>query len=87
MRQDRQSHGSCLLNTKLWVFGGMCGLQFLDSIEVFDVEHTWDWQNLHIQGLTKRSCLAMCPLSATQIIVMGGSFNGSDRDDAVVLDL
>lgn len=44
MKQDRQGHSSCVLGRNLWVFGGMCGINWLNSIEVFDVvDHDSPW--------------------------------------------
>ena len=87
LKQDRHSHGSCLLKSKLWVFGGRCGHHFLDSLEVYDVLHEYfDWQVMGLKMLTKRSCFAISPLSDTEFIIMGGTYDGSDLQDVVILD-
>ena len=86
MQQDRHSHSSCILGTKLWVFGGLCGINWLDLVEYYDVVTMMPWQTCKHSILTGRTCASMSALSQTEILIMGGARTNNDLNDAIVFD-
>ena len=76
-KKPRVRHVSCILGEKIYIF---CGVThdniYLRSIEIFDIQQQSDkakkWELLILDALTKRSDIALCPISDHEILIMGG---------------
>jgi len=71
MNQPRHSHSSCALGDRVYVFGGSDGHAKLDSVESFDVKQN-EWSLFSVEGFTSRIFPVVCPISPTEIVIMGG---------------
>ena len=86
LNEARRSHSSCILGSKIFVFGGRVGEGiFLDSIESLDLSYNQVWQLFRVQTFTPRCAAAVCAFSPTQIVIIGGEyFNGCYHSDVIV---
>ena len=102
MHQARCSHSSCSLGTKIYVFGGTTRtaasdsepLQTSEKIECLDAGTflsgtivRWNILDLPSQScLTTRSRSLMCPISDSELVILGGNSKGTNLADAILLD-
>ena len=95
MNVARVLSSSCVLGDhRVFVFCGMSSTGFLQSIEVLQIRDSASeqmreaWQlvplNL-ISELTPRSYAVVCPVNQSEILVMGGYYDGF-KDDVYVFD-
>ena len=75
-KKPRVCHVSCILGEKIYIFGGVTNDNVsLRSIEIFDIQQSdkaKKWELLILDALTKRSDIALCPISDHEILIMGG---------------
>ncbi|CAL6011788.1 Kelch_repeat-containing protein [Hexamita inflata] len=71
----RAQHTACILNNKMYVFGGMSNTQTFDDLWEFDLQ-TMQFKPIKYDfGRVKPSALyghCMCPLSPTELLICGG---------------
>ena len=86
-------HASTVLDSKVYVICGRDNeFDFLDSVEVLDIVELErsgvalnHWSIFYIRGLIPRQSPAVCSISTTHILVMGGN-NDEDIADAPLID-
>ena len=71
LNKPRNSHSSCVLNDRLYVFGGYRS-KYLSSVEVFDIVKRNTWSLIELPNIEPRAMAIFCPVSETQIIIIGG---------------
>ena len=86
MHQRRQGHSSCVQGRNLWVFGGTCGHNFVSTIELSDLIKNTGFEQIQVPLISMRANPAVCVLNDSKILVAGGSYEGKDRDDAIIFD-
>ena len=75
------------MGRNLWVFGGMCGHEVLDSVEVTDLVAGSRFETLNVPLMRLRASPVVCVLNDAKILIAGGSREGVALDDAIVLDI
>lgn len=86
MHQRRQGHSSCVQGRNLWVFGGTCGHNFVSTIELADLVKNTGFEQFQVPLIWTRANPVVCVLNDSKILVAGGSYEGKDRDDAIIFD-
>ena len=90
----RKHHSSCSLILKLFVLGGIGEEdKLLSSVEMLDTSYQTSqivqlqgWQPLDLPLFTPRTDPAVCAISDTEFVVLGGNDGEVDLNDALVYD-
>ena len=79
----RFDHSSIILNSKLYVMGGIVGFgKRLGSIECFDLKKNFGWYMIvEANEKVERQASAVAAISASQILVYGGQINTGSRSN------
>jgi len=87
MNDVRREHSSCIMNTKLFVFGGFREYFRLDSIECLETDSSGgSWELIHLPVFTKRTHPAVLAIDDNQIVILGGWDNERLNDVIVYND-
>ena len=97
LKEKRNCHSSCMISGWIYTFCGYDAngnnLKSVEKLEVFadiDEQNTTVWQQIPFARIaddfTPRYQTVVCPISDTEIVIMGG-YNGRWLSDAFVLDI
>ena len=103
MNVARESHSSCFIRNKAFVFGGWNqkqNLLDLDTIEMTEVDFYrsqqgipeltgWYWSRIDLIGFKPRAQSVTCVINPRSILVLGGSSmrENADFSDGYILDV
>ena len=88
----RYNHASITLESVVYVVAGFGGKKRLDTIEMLSMapqarsDPDYKWQLFKPAGLTPRKLPAVCPISHTKFVIMGGSGDEDLLSDAIIVD-
>jgi len=86
----RRSHSSCFLDKVLYVFGGYSVAKghILSTVEKLNIGKPGSrWEAFFVNNFTQRILPAVCPISKTEIVIMGGfSMSQGDLGDVLIFD-
>ena len=94
LKTPRKHHSSCSLILKLFILGGIGEEEkLLSSIEMLDTSYRTSeiielqgWQQLELTLFTPRIDPAVCAISDTKFVLLGGNDGEKDMKDALVYD-
>lgn len=89
MNEGREQHNSCILNRKLYVFGGlkMKRENNRTSVEVLDLDNPQQWELLCDHPHLGRNTFVVSPIGPRSIFISSGYLNGQERSDALIFDV
>ena len=83
----RSEHSSCAMHDDVYVFCGWNGSEYLNSIEMFkSSQENALWEIFSIDAISCRNSPVVCPLSDTELLIMGGYAGANYLNDVLILD-
>mmetsp|Transcript_32753 Transcript_32753/g.40533 ORF Transcript_32753/g.40533 Transcript_32753/m.40533 type:complete len:141 (-) Transcript_32753:102-524(-) len=83
----RYAHSCCVLQSKLYAFGGLKANSFLDTIECLDLEGGKKWDSFRTPAFSARWNTAVAPINLNEMVIMGGRHEGGFHSQVLIFNV